>query len=342
MHDLLTILFLFKFLSWLPWQISDWWTFGTFISLGLVQAIVSVFGGNLAVRSLPHGVGIREKRKSKRYFRLLGSLLFILTCVIGYLNDRSQFQLNGKLDRTNTALNTITTGFTTLGNRLSAQIELANPVTSKSNTATDVNEYVAKVLDLAKTQLKSASQANAPLPILPHPSVVQAPPPLGNQFPTPSVTQSAPFQANPIAELGGRIDSLVGSLRTSETELNHAGMLFKSQLMLLPSNFPRPFSEAQMVASMTASIKKRDDAYEKQYLPQIEDIRTKAHVLYAMSPIQISDDDAKFSAANSEAMKTTQTEGLTSRQLFPLMFIPKYYGMISYLNNLKIPPTTSK
>jgi hypothetical protein len=66
------------------------------IFIGFVQAVTAIESGYLAVRSLPMGTRIREKRKHLRIFKWCAGLLILGTGAVAFLNDKNQYTADQK------------------------------------------------------------------------------------------------------------------------------------------------------------------------------------------------------------------------------------------------------
>jgi hypothetical protein len=67
------------------------WVLLSFVAIGLLQTVLAYEAGVLAVDALPSDVAdARRRRRLRRFFLGLGLALFVMTAVIGFLNDATQ------------------------------------------------------------------------------------------------------------------------------------------------------------------------------------------------------------------------------------------------------------
>lgn len=130
--------------------------FLVFILIALIQAIAAIAGGEITVVSLPRDYRKLYERKIKWSIRILALLLFFLTVILGFINDRSlasadteNANLQNKVDGLNSGLQEQSTLIGVLSNKTS---EMAGFYRNIGNRALQPKETQKAIIDLALIQ----------------------------------------------------------------------------------------------------------------------------------------------------------------------------------------------
>ena len=199
-------------------HVGDLPTYWTVVLLGFIQAVVVIFSAFLAIDALPDGKAKEEKRY-KCAFALLGVLLFLSTCTIGYLNDKSQSETKQQLGLATTTL---------------AEIK---------NCQRDPKCSQATILALADSALKK----------LPAPSTPKTPLRISTQATPIKEAPRAPFSSLSNNELRDKVKEFARHLHIVSNQISNAEDDYHKflgyQLAPPPKGFPVVPNLAQQVAA---------------------------------------------------------------------------------------------
>lgn len=249
--------------------IHDPLTFFITLTLGILQMVVAVYGGILAVAALPP-----EKKRPPHVaaFVLLGIGLFLVTFYVGFINDRSQFkatndnnEIKGDLNNNQTALNTALRGLYTLNGAFTGWTT-ANSKTASCNSAkapeiAEFRRYAGEVVALAKAQTQSPNLANASSPTL-----APAYSPQVQSYKPNLLPAQAPDQAS---TLHTDIQRMLSYLKSAD-QTNTRTVTDLVGQYLKHNSFQQ--SMDQFYNGVALSLKTRDDAYARLQ-PQIGQLR---------------------------------------------------------------------
>jgi|SRR5579871_1088329 len=282
-------------------HIHYWTTFGFFLALGFAQIAAAVYGGYLSAL----GLSPSEKKTHIRWFVMLGIILFVLTAVVGGLNDTNQFQSDQKQDRLSERL-------TDTYNRLGS-IDCADKGAIEKMRG-----------DILRTLTNQHVATKAPIPI-PSPPIVPTP------IPVPpadtSHTQSTSGSSN---------DDLIQQLRSTSHDLRTLTLTIGEQRIGMyrpysritpqPTTIPEPFK------SQTILLNDKESTGYKAIQEKIDKLRPAALTALNLPPTQLTDDNKKYTAI-AQAASAPYPSIPTSIEVDP-SHSKAYDSMVDYLNDL--------
>jgi hypothetical protein len=290
--------------------IHDWWTFAAFISLGLTQAVVAVFGGELAVKALPIEVSYLKRKRYKSWFKRLGAALFLLTCFVGFLNDRTQFQavedvkvVQSKLDVANNSLS----GANGRIDTLTGFLRSLPPDQKISFVLAELKNLKAEV-----SEVRAYTSSHVAAPDLPQ-STASAPTPTGNAISTGVLLQQINRE---IDDLNFGDHYAAKSIHDDLEDLHSQGEEFR----------------VKMAPQITFYLVNRNQGFVRSDYSRIGLIRIGAHSASRSTPAQIAEDDKAFAPILVEALTLPPTP--KDRSEAQKLQAPRFGALIAYLRKL--------
>jgi hypothetical protein len=280
-------------------DIHDIPTFRFVLLLGLFQTVVAVYGGYLAVLALQ-----AEHRPPHLYFfATLGLALFGLSFCVGVLNDKSQYEIQSKLNTSNAGLVRVYEALPTL-----------KPCDLSGVDA--IRKYIDKVLRSTNSPAEPQKPVSFP-PVTPGP-VISKPDP----DPAPA----------PMDQIRWKITMLADSLRlldaTANTKRARIGKVMEQDAYARNVSPNGPMTK-EFVDQIVATDDEEIAAYVKDWLPQILAFRISAKQYRTVG--QLADDEKNFQAANTSAMSPNRVPR-TGYELWNVMDNQnKQGGMTGYL-----------
>ena len=267
-----------KTIVWITHYVHDWTTFAVFIFLGAAQMAIAVLGVHLAILALPSGLEnlVKKMRLYHVWKWSLGAAVFVLTLVVGWLNDKTQFaatqdaeKVQFKLDATKDALETSGRNLIDVVNKTNC---LPPPASELGRTAQVVARQSAqRAIDDLQAQIKAGLLQAGTLPVIPPASVSAV------RASTPAMGQQ-PGAADPPS-------SLPRDLALLKRELNAANIQAEADR-----------KQAVNLAQMNTINKTRYDVYISR-LPLIQDVRKRVRAS-KMTPEQQAQDSQMFEQLN--------------------------------------------
>jgi hypothetical protein len=239
--------------------------------LGILQTVVALYGGYLAVLALPPE---KQSKVHDWFIGVLGFGLFALTFAVGVLSDHSQFELTAKLNLANGTLGKI--------------------ALNKGGLTDEDRSYISRVLTFTTSPQKSS----APAPTAPPPTLMNAPSATAATPATKPLDRSIEEEAVR-ATLGGEINVLSNKL----DDLDSTARVKREGIATVVAKAMRAGNVSPMdsksIQDLTAIDDNETHKYLTELLPQIQALREHVHRVYATS--KTGADDQQFEAANKVA-----------------------------------------
>jgi hypothetical protein len=248
-------------------------------SLGILQTVVALYGGYLAVLALPPE---KQSKVHDWFIAVLGLGLFALTFAVGILSDHSQFEVTAKLNLANGTLEKI--------------------ASNKGGYTDEDRSYIRRVLAFtASPQKLSVAAPTAPAPTAPSPTLMNGPSP----------TSAAPATKPPDRYIGDVREEAVrqtlgDEMTTISEKLNDLDSTARAKREGIATVVAKARSagnvspmDSKTIHDLTTIDDNESHKYSTELLPQIQAVRDHVHRVYATS--KTGADDQQFEAANKAA-----------------------------------------
>jgi hypothetical protein len=288
--------------SYKPLDIHDVATFRFVLMLGAGQTFVAIYGGWLAVLALES----KDRPPHEIFFVFLGLILFGLTFYVGILNDKSQYDIQSKLDRS----------YSLLAETRGAIREFT---TLFSPAKTSPPHQALRPIDPDRAQrlLSELTNLDQNISKLLPPSFTQNPLPLDHSHPgegTPPVT--------PISEKLKVMNDLEGF---SVLKGMDGGV--RSRLQMIMHKIPRGPADLENRGTLNSDDERslQGDLDErtrrfKEILPPIQVARSEAQTFLNMTEKEKAEDNQRFETLSAE-LTTPRPITTPDRHLAPTPYV---------------------